>query len=117
MEEIKPFQIERPWGDFRQFNLNTPVTVKVLTIKPMEELSLQSHAKRAEFWHVLSGSGIVEIGDEKHEVSVGYEQNISIGVKHKLVAGPLGIQILEIATGDFLEEVDEVRYEDKYGRA
>ena len=53
MSEIKPFQVERPWGNFRQFNLNSLVTVKIVTIKKNEELSLQSHAKRAEFWKVM----------------------------------------------------------------
>jgi len=117
MEELKPFTIERPWGNFRQFNQNSPVTVKILTVKENEELSLQSHAKRAEFWRVLKGNGIMETGENKHDVVPGYEQNIPIGVKHKIIAGPSGIQILEIAIGDFLEEKDEVRYEDKYGRA
>lgn len=117
MSEIKPFQIDRPWGNFRQFNLNSPVTVKVVTVKEKEELSLQSHAKRAEFWHVLRGDGIMEIGGKEYNVTVGDEQNIPIGAKHKLIAGSSGIQILEIAIGDFLEEKDEVRYEDKYGRA
>ncbi len=117
MSDIKPFQVDRPWGNFLQFNKNSPVTVKILNVNPNQELSLQSHEKRSEFWKVLQGSGFIEIEDTKHDVSVGDEQNIPIGVKHKLIAGPLGIQVLEIATGEFLEEGDEVRYEDKYGRA
>ena len=115
MIKSKVFQIERPWGNFRQFTKNESSTVKIITVKPNEILSLQSHKHRAEFWHVLSGSGTVEIGDIKKEVKTGGEFEIEIGEKHRLGAGGSGIQILEIATGDFDEE-DIVHYEDKYGR-
>jgi len=109
------FQIERPWGNFRQFTHNEPTTIKIVTVKPNEILSLQNHAKRSEFWHVISGSGFVEIGGVKKETNIGDEHEIEVGEKHRLSAGPTGIQVLEIATGDF-DEKDIVHYEDKYGR-
>ena len=109
------FQIERPWGNFRQFTKNKKSTVKIITVKSNEILSLQSHAHRSEFWHVITGSGTVEIGEIKKNTIVGDEHEIEIGEKHRLGAGPDGIQILEIAIGDFDEE-DIVHYEDKYGR-
>jgi len=111
----KVFQIERPWGNFRQFTHNELSTVKILTVKPNEILSLQSHQKRTEFWHVISGSGIVEIGETKKETKMGDEYEILSGEKHRLGAGSEGISVLEIATGEFDEE-DIVHYEDKYGR-
>ena len=109
------FQIERPWGNFRQFTLNSPSTVKILSVKPNEILSLQSHKKREEFWHVITGSGFVEIGEVKKNTVAGDEHEILVGKKHRLGAGPDGIQVLEIATGDF-DESDIIHYEDKYGR-
>lgn len=109
------FQIERPWGNFRQFTKNDNTTIKIITVKPNELLSLQSHTHRAEFWHVISGSGTVEIGGVKKDTVAGDEHEIAIGEKHRLGAGPNGIQVLEIATGDF-DESDIVHYEDKYGR-
>ncbi len=111
----KVFQIERPWGNFRQFTLNEPSTVKILTVKPNESLSLQSHKKRSEFWHVISGSGTVLIGEIKKDTVVGDEHEIPVNTKHRLSSGNNGIQVLEIALGDFNEE-DIVHYEDKYGR-
>ncbi len=116
MEDFKVFQIERPWGNFRQFTKNTLSTVKIVTVKPGEILSLQTHAKRSEFWHVISGSGVCEIGDKKFDLTAGDEHNISLGAKHRLNAGSSGLQILEISFGDFDEE-DIIRLEDKYGRA
>lgn len=114
---IKPniFQIERPWGNFRQFTKNDNSTIKIITVNPNEILSLQSHSHRSEFWHIISGSGMVEIGEVKKETITGDEHEIEIGEKHRLSAGEKGIQVLEIAIGDFDEE-DIVHYEDKYGR-
>lgn len=115
MTKSDVFQIKRPWGDFRQFTHNELSTIKIVTVKPNEILSLQSHKNRSEFWHVISGTGTVEIGEIKKDTVVGDEHEIKVGEKHRLGAGPSGIQVLEIATGDFDEE-DITHYEDKYGR-
>ena len=115
MNELEIYQEERPWGNFRQFTHNVLSTVKIITVKPNEILSLQSHNKRSEFWRILSGGGVVKIADIKSSAIEGNEYNIPVETKHRLEAGPLGIVVLEIATGDF-DEKDIVRYEDKYGR-
>lgn len=112
---VQPYAEERPWGDFRQFTKNASSTVKLITVKPNESLSLQSHASRSEFWHVVSGSGIVEIDGVKSEAKKGDEFEVSVGMKHRLSAREEGIEILEIAQGEF-DENDIVRFEDKYGR-
>lgn len=116
MEEGFPFDIQKPWGSFRQFTKNIPTTVKIITVKPDEILSLQSHTKRAEFWRVISGSGFVEIDGNREEVQNGDEKMIPLSVKHRMEGGATGMQILEISFGEF-EEEDITRYEDKYGRA
>lgn len=115
MEDIKPSQTERPWGNFRQFTNNTVSTVKIINVKPNEELSLQSHSKRTEFWRVLEGNGAIEVGDEKFNVHKGEEYTLRVGQKHKIWGGEKGMSVLEIALGDF-DEDDIVRYQDKYGR-
>ena len=114
--ELKPFQVERPWGTFRQFTHNELSTVKIHRMLPEGKTSLQSHAKRSEFWHIVEGGGIIQIGGEKHKVGKGDEYNAQRGMKHRWMAGPSGMVILEIAIGDFDEE-DIVRFEDEYGRA
>ncbi len=117
MNDLKIFEVERPWGNFRQFIENSPCTVKIITIKPNEKLSLQSHNKRAEFWYVVKGGGRVEIDEVVYEAGEGKEYEIKIGAKHRLTAGPYGLTVLEIALGEFDENGDITRYEDKYGRA
>lgn len=114
-ESIQPYEEQRPWGAFRQFTKNAPSTVKIITVNPNESLSLQSHASRSEFWHVISGAGTVEIDDEKHDAKKGDEFEVAIGAKHRLSASDEGLEILEIARGEF-DEQDIIRYEDRYGR-
>lgn len=115
MNELDVFEIERPWGNFRQFTKNQISTVKIITVKPNESLSLQKHSNRSEFWHIISGSGSVQIGDIKKETFAGDEHKILVGEIHRLSAGKNGISVLEIALGDFNEN-DIVHLEDKYGR-
>jgi len=114
-ENLKIYQEERPWGLFRKFTENTPSTVKIIKVNPNEELSLQSHNKREEFWHVIKGDGIFEVGDKKYIVEEGLEQYIPLQTKHKMISGSLGLEVLEITFGEF-DELDIIRYEDKYGR-
>jgi len=106
---------DRPWGSFDRFTHGEASTVKIITVSPDHRLSLQYHAKRSEFWRVLSGSGIASINGEDKPAKAGDEFEIGVGVKHRLAAGPEGITVLEIALGDF-DENDIVRVEDDYGR-
>ena len=116
MEDLNIYQDERPWGNFRQFTHNLPSTVKIITVSPNESLSLQSHEKRSEFWHVIRGDGIVEIDDLQYNAEEGGEYNIPVKSKHQIRAGSSGIAVLEISLGDF-DENDILRFEDQYGRA
>ena len=113
--KLSIYQEERPWGLFRRFTNNEVSTVKIIKVNPNEELSLQSHSKREEFWRVLSGGGVFEIDGKEYTIEKDLEQYIPVGVKHKMKANDLGLEVLEIALGDF-DEGDIIRYEDKYGR-
>jgi len=114
-EQTNIYEEERPWGFFRRFTDNVSSTVKIITVNPNEELSLQSHNMREEFWRVISGDGVFEVGDRKYIVDIGSEQYIPIKTKHKIKAGMNGLEVLEISFGEF-DEGDIIRYEDKYGR-
>lgn len=115
---IPIYQEERPWGNFRQFTQNNPSTVKIITVKPGESLSLQSHEHRTEFWRVIKGQGVVEIDEAKHLAKEGDEFTVQAGSKHRVSVdseSPSDFIFLEIAFGEF-DEQDIKRYEDKYGR-
>ncbi|MES2213603.1 MAG: phosphomannose isomerase type II C-terminal cupin domain [Patescibacteria group bacterium] len=110
-----PTSTTRPWGSFIRFTENEPSTVKLLYVTKGEELSLQYHTHREEFWRVIEGSPEIIIGDETFHPTVGEEFFIKSGVQHRISAPTDNIVILEIATGQF-DENDIVRMEDKYNR-
>lgn len=106
---------DRPWGFFNQFTHNEVSTVKIIDVAPEKRLSLQTHAHRSEFWHVISGTGIATIDTKEHAATEGDEFEIPSGTKHRLTAGKEGLKVLEIALGEF-DEDDINRLEDDFGR-
>ncbi len=116
------YEEKRPWGSFKEFIKNQEATVKIITVHPNEQLSLQYHLHRKEFWKVLSGNPQVQIDDpasgragKKVEAKVGDEFIIPEKAKHRLTSGNEKTEVLEISFGKF-DENDIVRLEDKYGR-
>ncbi|HOX96793.1 MAG TPA: phosphomannose isomerase type II C-terminal cupin domain [bacterium] len=109
------YEENRPWGNFRQFCLNSKVTVKILTVKANSVLSLQYHTQRSEFWRVVKGEGFVVKNDEEIPAQEGDEFFIPQGTNHRLKTGDKEMQVLEISFGNF-DENDIVRLEDNYGR-
>lgn len=109
---MKTYKEARPWGEFIRYTYNEPCTVKIITVKEGEQLSLQFHNKRSEFWRVLTDGGEIVIDNTTYPGKKDAEYFIPVGTTHQ-VKGPM--QFLEIATGDF-DEGDIVRLEDKYNR-
>jgi mannose-6-phosphate isomerase len=106
---------KRPWGEFIQFTHNEPSTVKLIIVKPHQELSLQYHHKRRELWKILAGKPIITVGEKVVEARVGDEIDVPQGAKHRIKSQDTEVQIMEISFGEF-DEQDIVRLEDKYGR-
>jgi mannose-6-phosphate isomerase len=107
-------EVKRPWGIFKQFVLNEKCTVKIIEVKPKQELSLQKHKERVENWYFLS-SGFVQIKDKKRFVREGELVKIPKNIPHRILAGDKIVKVLEISLGNFRES-DEIRLEDKYNR-
>ncbi len=112
---MKPFTVLRPWGEFRQYVLNEPVTVKTIVVKKGGILSLQYHDQRSEFWHIISGHPEITIGDNILHGHPGDEFEIPLKTKHRINAKADDVEFLEIAFGHF-DENDNTRLEDAYGR-
>jgi mannose-6-phosphate isomerase-like protein (cupin superfamily) len=113
---MKPRTEERPWGSFREFIKNEPATVKIITVKAGEALSLQVHKQRREFWKILSGNPTVTIGSEVSAANPGDEFFVEPEIAHRISAAATDATILEISLGNF-EETDITRLEDNYGRS
>ena len=108
------FTIEKPWGKFEQYSHNEKSTVKIISVKKGEILSLQSHEKRDELWVALE-EGLTAIINGK-EISLKKGQTVYIPkkTKHRIKASK-DARFLEISFGEF-DEKDIIRYEDNYGR-
>ena len=111
----KIYSEKRPWGKFEQFAFNEKCTVKIITVKPKQSLSLQSHKKRSELWVALDSGLSAQVGKKIVKLKKGQHIFIPKGAKHRLNAAKKAGRVLEISFGYF-DEKDEKRFEDIYGR-
>lgn len=108
--------VERPWGSFKQFANNENCTVSLMTVKPGQRLSLQSHTGRAELWIVLDDGAIVQVGEDVKKYKAGNEIWIPVNGKHRLSCeGDKPVRVLEVAFGNWQQD-DITRYSDDYKR-
>lgn len=105
---------KRPWGNFKEFVKNKKCTVKIIEVKPKQELSLQYHKHRMEIWYFLD-FGYVVLGKKKKKVKEGDIIKVSKTKLHRVGSTGKRVRFLEIAFGDF-KEGDIIRVEDRYGR-
>jgi mannose-1-phosphate guanylyltransferase/mannose-1-phosphate guanylyltransferase/mannose-6-phosphate isomerase len=89
----------------------------VIRVEPGQQLSYQSHAKRAEHWIVVSGQAEVVLNDEVHRLSAGQHIHIPQGAKHRMRnPGKDVVEFVEVQLGSYFGEDDIVRYQDDYQR-
>jgi mannose-6-phosphate isomerase-like protein (cupin superfamily) len=112
---IDKYLENRPWGRFERFCKEKRCSVKLIFIKPKEELSLQYHNKRDEFLKILQGKAIVIIDDKKIKAKKNDEFFINRKILHKIKAKRKAVVVLEISFGE-QDEDDVVRLQDKYNR-
>jgi len=107
----------RPWGKYEVLADEKNHKVKKLILYPGGSLSLQLHNRRAEHWVVVKGIANVT-NDEKNLVLHENESTfIPCKTKHSVLnPGEINLEIIEVQTGDYLEEDDIVRFNDAYGR-
>jgi len=107
----------RPWGKYEVLIDEDNHKVKKITVYPGAKLSLQSHNKRAEHWVVVKGTAEIVHGEDLLTLEENESTFIPVGTKHRLGnPGKTNLEIIEVQTGDYLEEDDIVRYEDVYKR-
>lgn len=118
MQKPNTLHVEKPWGSFSQYALNTTSTVKILTCKPGQQLSLQRHAHRNELWVALDEGAVVELDGQVLTPDRGAEIWLPANSIHRLscpAGTPHPVRIMEISFGVF-DENDIERLEDVYGR-
>ena len=124
LKDNQPEQIDthikviRPWGSYTVLEHGVGFKIKRIEVNPHHKLSLQSHNKRSEHWVVVEGIAQVTSGDKTFTVQKNESTFIPINTRHRLenLSDDLLI-IIEVQSGDYLEEDDIVRFNDDYGRA
>jgi mannose-1-phosphate guanylyltransferase/mannose-6-phosphate isomerase len=109
--------VERPWGSYTVLEKGQGYKIKRVVLKPRAKLSLQLHRKRSEHWVVVTGTARVTRENEIYIVNTNESTYIPIDVKHRLEnPGEVLLQIIEVQSGEYLEEDDIERFSDDYGR-
>lgn len=116
-EYLSHREVHRPWGSYDLVDVGQRFQVKRITVKPGASLSLQMHHHRAEHWVVVSGTALIQRGEEKQILAENQSAYIPLGEKHRLSnPGLVPLYLIEVASGTYLAEDDIVRFEDGYGR-
>ena len=116
-EHLLHTEVLRPWGSYEGVAHGQGYLVKRIRIKPGASISLQQHCHRAEHWVVVRGTAEVTHNDEVFILYENQSTHIPKGVKHRLTnVGTMWLEIVEVQVGDYLDEDDIVRLEDRYGR-
>ena len=106
----------RPWGSFRVLLDEEGHKVKKIVVNPQKRLSLQLHRNRSEVWHILSGVGVMQVGNILWEIQEGDQVDIDEYETHRVTnEADEPLVILELQLGDCQED-DIIRIEDDYGR-
>jgi mannose-1-phosphate guanylyltransferase/mannose-6-phosphate isomerase len=112
-----PFEY-RPWGRFEVLRDTAAFKSKVIHVNPGQQLSYQSHAKRAEHWVIVRGHPEVVLNDVVHALKPGESIYIPQGAKHR-IRNPHAsetVEFVEVQVGTYFGEDDIVRYQDDYKR-
>ena len=107
----------RPWGHYETLIKESKYHVKKIMVNPKARLSLQSHRYRSEHWVIVDGKATVILDKKEKTISENESIYVPVGTKHRLEnKEDIPLIIIEVQTGNYLEEDDITRYEDDYKR-
>jgi mannose-1-phosphate guanylyltransferase / mannose-6-phosphate isomerase len=108
----------RPWGNYKILEEEkNSFKIKRIKVNSGEKLSYQLHHHRNEHWIVVKGIARVTIDDKIQIMQPGESIDIKAEQKHRVEnPGKQPLEIIEVQTGDYLEEDDIIRFDDEYGR-
>jgi len=116
-DETNPLFDRRPWGTFTVLDEGAGYKVKRIEVLPGKRLSYQRHARRAEHWMVVSGTGKVTLDGREVIIPAGETVDVAVGTAHRIEnPGAETLVFIEIQRGDYLGEDDITRLEDDFGR-
>ncbi len=107
----------RPWGSYTILEEGPRYKIKRIVVNPKEKLSLQMHYHRSEHWVVVKGTAKVTIGEKEIFIHENESAYVPKSTHHRLEnPGKVPLEIIEVQNGEYVEEDDIVRFDDRYGR-
>lgn len=109
--------VRRPWGKYTVLDKGSGFKIKLIEVSPKKALSLQRHMRRSEHWVVVEGRARITRGRKVYYVDANESTFIPLRYAHRLenpTDSPL--KIVEVQSGDYLEEDDIVRLKDDFQR-
>jgi len=105
------------WGTYTVLRESSGSKIKRIEINPGISLSLQMHRHCSKRWVVVSGQMKVINGEREILVNTNESTFIPAGRKHRLTnPGTEPCVIIEVQSGEYVDEDDIVQFEDSYGR-
>lgn len=117
---IKPFvdaidqQItfaEKSWGSYRVLDVEETSMIIKVTLNPGHKMNYHSHEKRDEVWTVISGEGRTILDGKETPVKPGDVIKMPAGVKHTVIAGEKGLQLIETQLGKEITVTDKHKFD------
>lgn len=109
--------VSRPWGTYTVLEQGDRYKIKCIVVNPGATLSLQMHHHRSEHWIVVNGMAKVVNGEKEFFVGTNESTYIPAGYRHRLEnPGIIALVMIEVQSGEYLEEDDIIRFMDEYGR-
>lgn len=106
-------RVVRPWGSYRCVDRDAMFKVKRLIVTPGRKLSLQRHRHRTEHWVVVEGEAEVTCDGHTFRLRANQSTYIPCGAVHRLAnPGREPLHVIEVQSGDYLEEDDIERFPD-----
>ena len=116
-EILNESEINRPWGNFINLDQGNGYKVKKLHILPGQKISLQKHFKRSEHWVVINGTAFITKGKKQFKLCANQSTFIKKGEIHRIEnKSKTDLIMIEVQTGEYLEEDDIKRFKDIYKR-
>ena len=110
-------EANRPWGSFTNLDQGNGYKVKKLHILPGQKISLQKHFKRSEHWVIVKGTAYIIKGKKQFKLNANQSTFIKKGEIHRIEnKSKKDLVMIEVQTGDYLEEDDIKRFKDIYKR-
>ncbi len=116
-EILNESESNRPWGSFVNLDQGNGYKVKKLHILPGHKISLQKHFKRSEHWVVIKGTASITKGKKQFKLNANQSTFIKKGEVHRIEnKSKKDLIMIEVQTGEYLEEDDIKRFKDIYKR-